>query len=273
MQFTLPDGTPFGNAGDSLYILPQNAYAGTPYVGISAEKLPSGIFNDTLKIQLVRVEGPGQFMLWQSTTFGSFDVRMDTRNGIDSSDTLTPMVGAHEHYNWGFTTNGLYRLYFQASATLAGSTTPITTPITPFTFQIWPLNGFEQWQVTNWPCECATNIIAAGADPDGDRVPNLFEYARGSNPNVLESTPFYSLEITRVNGMPCGSIVYSISKLSTGVSLDVGATSSLESTNWDWLTNRIVNLETETNAQIRVIDKISTTNTAQRFYKMRVRQQ
>jgi surface-anchored protein len=269
MKFSLPSGTPFGNAGDSLWILPQNSYAGVPYVGISAETLSTSDFEDTLRIQLVNMEGPGQFMLWQSSTFGSFDVRMDTRDGIDSQDALTPLVGAHEHYNWGFTTNGIYRLYFQASALQKGTGKRLYSPVTPFTFQIWPLNGFDMWQATNWPCECATNIIAPAADPDGDHVPNLFEYAKGTNPNQIDVSPFFSFGIIHSNGVSFGSVSYSVSKNIDSYKIDVGASSSLGSTNWEWLTNRVIESETDSNIQIRVIDSISITNSSRRFFNMR----
>jgi hypothetical protein len=39
MKFILSAGTPLGNEGNPLWILPQNSYAGGPYVGVSAEAI------------------------------------------------------------------------------------------------------------------------------------------------------------------------------------------------------------------------------------------
>ena len=134
MKFTLPPGTPLGNEGDPLWILPQSPYTGVPYVGVSAEQVPSGVFNDPLTLKLTRLEGPGHFILWQAGSFGGFDVKMDTRDGIGSNESITLPVGGHAHYNWGFTTSGVYRAYFQASGVLLGQSTPAVSPETPYPF-------------------------------------------------------------------------------------------------------------------------------------------
>ena len=65
MKYILHAGTPLGNEGDPLWILPANLYAGVPYVGISAETVPAGVFNDPFTLTLTRLEGPGQFIVWQ----------------------------------------------------------------------------------------------------------------------------------------------------------------------------------------------------------------
>ncbi len=131
MKFTLPPGTPLGNEGDPLWILPQNPYTGVPYVGVSAETVSAGVFNDPFTLTLTRLEGPGQFIVWQAGSFGSIDVKLDTRNGIGPSDYLTLPVGGHAHYNWGFTTSGVYRAYFQASGIRVGQSTNTVSPETP----------------------------------------------------------------------------------------------------------------------------------------------
>jgi surface-anchored protein len=143
----LPPGTPLGNAGAPLWILPASQDPALLYLGLSAEPpnaavgrpgVPSGVFNGNLTFRLKAVHGPGQFMLWQNPSPGAFDIQMDSRDGIADIDFHTQIIGSHEHFNWGFTTNGVYQITFQLAGQLAGSTN-ISSPETSFTFHVLPL--------------------------------------------------------------------------------------------------------------------------------------
>jgi surface-anchored protein len=268
-RFTLPAGTPFGNEGDPLWILPQNPYPGVPYVGVSAERLPAGSFTDPLAIQLTRVEGPGHFLAWQSTSFGSFDIRMDSRDGIGPNDRLTPLVGGHEHYNWGFTTNGVYRIYFQASGIRSGQVTNTMSAETPFTFHVLPLGPYENWTATNWPCECATNIIAAGADPDGDHIPNIFEYAFANDPKVALYTNTPTITFVGNGGVNYGAMRYTRATNATDLLFDVRASSVLGGAS-EILTNHFNIISNGGVDTVTVRDSLSMQRTNHRFYQLRV---
>jgi surface-anchored protein len=180
-------------------------------------------------------------------------------------------VGGHEHFNWGFTTNGIYRLYFQASGVLAANSQRYDSAITPFTFYVLPLAPFELWQTNQWPCECDTNIIDASANPDKDDMPNLFEYARGANPNASNSTPFFTLDFIQTNGSFLGRVSYDLTNSVTNTVCDVLARANLASTNCQVLTNIQTTTDGSSNTHVRVLDSIATTNTPQRYYNMRVR--
>ncbi len=269
MAFTLPPGTPLGNEGDPLWILPQSPYAGVPYVGISAEQVPDGLLNDPLTIHLSRIEGPGQFILWQAGSFGSFDVRMDTRDGISAADALTIPIGGHAHYNWGFTTNGLYRLYFHALGQQAGQATNTVSPETPFTFHIQPLRPFETWTATNWPCECATNIVTPGADLDGDGVVNVLEYAFGSSPHAPPATNLPAAVFVSIGGTNYGALRYLQATNATDLSFEVRAADVLGGPSAP-LTNIAGIVTNGPAATVTVRDSLPVEQTARRFYQLRV---
>jgi len=107
------DFPPLGNAGDTLWIVPQSPNPDLIYVGIAGDEVDPGAFEGPVELRLVAWSGPGDFLLWQSRGPGEFDVRMNTRDGVED-DVVDVPPGGHAHYNWGFTTNGLYRLTFVA---------------------------------------------------------------------------------------------------------------------------------------------------------------
>jgi surface-anchored protein len=269
MKFTLPSGTPLGNAGDPLWILPQNPYTGVPYVGISAETVPAGVFNDPFTLRLTRLEGPGQFIVWQAGSFGSIDVKLDTRDGIGPSDYLTLPVGGHAHYNWGFTTSGVYRAYFQASGVRVGQGTSSVSPETPFTFHILPLRPFENWTATNWPCECATNIIAAGADPDGDQAANAFEYGTGTNPKEFTTNAWSVFSFVTTNSQTYGALTFNRAKVTDAI-CEVVAPNDVRATIWPSLTNLHNVVDQDTTERLTVRDSVPVNSAAIRLYQLRV---
>lgn len=270
MKFTLPSGTPLGNEGDPIWILPQNPYAGVPYVGVSSERIPAGVFNDPLTVRLTRVEGPGQFLVWQAGSFGRFDVVMDTRDGLSASDRLTIPAGGHAHYNWGFTTSGVYRAYFQAEGRLTGQTTNTVSPETPFTFHILPLRPFELWTATNWPCECATNIVAPFADPDGDQVVNVFEYVLGADPKQFTTNAWLEVGLVTTNGQTYGAVTFHRAKAATDVSCGVVATTNLTLPHWSVLTNLQDLADEGLTERLTVRDEVPTGDVGGRFYRLRL---
>jgi surface-anchored protein len=184
-RLTLPAGTPFGDAGAPFWVLPQTQNPNLLYLGISVERVPPGIFSGPLAIRLTRFEGPGYFMAWQATGPGQFNIRLNTRDGVGANDFFQPLVGAHEHFNWGFSTTGVYCVTFQASGRRLGETADIASREATFVFHVLPLppaTNFPTWQKHFWPPGFHPPATAADANPDGDAFDNLREYAFASNP-------------------------------------------------------------------------------------------
>ncbi len=135
----LPPGTPFGEEGDDFWLLAQGQASDLLYLGISAEGIPLGAFSGPMNLRLVGVAGPGDFFAWQAEDVGGLNIRMNSRDGIGEDDRTTPIVGSHEHMNWGFTTNGVYRITFQADGQRVGEATNVVSEPSTFTFHVLPL--------------------------------------------------------------------------------------------------------------------------------------
>lgn len=154
-KLTVPDGFPgLGPAGSDLWVLPASQNPALLYLGISGEGL--SLPAQRLDLFLRQVDGPGQCLAWQFDGLGGLAVSFSTRDGLTEADRFTPAVGGHEHHNWGFSTNGLYTLWFQARATVGG--TNAWSPVTPVLFAVEPLPA-----VTAEPATLAASMTETGA--------------------------------------------------------------------------------------------------------------
>jgi surface-anchored protein len=268
LKFTLPAGPPLGAEGDPIWILPQSPYEGAPYLGISTETIPSGTFVEPLDIQLQSIEGPGDFILWQSTSFGTFDIRIDTRDGLDDTDRITPPAGAHEHYNWGFTSSGLYRLHFQGIARPTSQDTNLVSDIATYTFHILPLTPFESWTVTHWPCETNPNTIAPESDPDLDGAPNALEYAVGTDPNSPDPGPWLKLEPQPSNNPSSCLLTYQQSKSATDIILTVYTTDNPASEPWQPLVSEQEQADLGNVYQIKLLHPLNPSGPSHSYYQL-----
>ncbi|MGB7327497.1 MAG: choice-of-anchor M domain-containing protein [Rubripirellula sp.] len=113
--------------GDSVWLLPQSNTAGLPFLGIAAEELDATFSGAVLSMS--SFSGPGEFALWQAGGIGGTNVRWQSSNGIDNTDMLNLGIGGHDHYNYGFTAEGVYDVGVTAVADFAagGSVTDFGT--------------------------------------------------------------------------------------------------------------------------------------------------
>ncbi len=156
-KLTVPDGFPeLGAAGDDVWVLPQSQEPALLYLGISAEGLPPGLVTDRPEVRVTRLDAPGHFAVWQADAFAGLRFAVNSRDGLTEADRFTPLAGSHEHFNWGFSTNGHFTVWMQARATVGG--TNAWSPETPFLFAVEP--------VPLVPAGPAT-LVATGLEPDG----------------------------------------------------------------------------------------------------------
>ncbi|TWT68772.1 choice-of-anchor M domain-containing protein [Crateriforma conspicua] len=107
------------NTGDTIWRLPQSNTAGIPFIGIAGEELTNPPITSDVTLSLTRFSGPGQFAIWQADGVNPPDVFMSTAiDGVDPAvDQITFGVGGHDHFNYGFSAEGVYEVEFTASAT------------------------------------------------------------------------------------------------------------------------------------------------------------
>ena len=271
---TLPAGTPFGDAGAPLWILPQSQNPDLLFLGVNSERVPSGVFTGALTIQLKQLVGPGYFMAWQALGPGQYNIRINTRDGIGPNDNFMPMIGAHEHFNWGFSTSGVYCATFQVSGQRIGETTNIFSPESTFLFQVLPLppaTNYSSWAKHYWPPGFNPPTTLTNGNADGDLFNNLYEYAFNLSPtnaNGSSNAPFFTFVTT--NGQKYGAITFT--RYVPGLDLDylVEATSALPG-GWSSLTDVFSAVPNANGvSESRTIrDALPATNAAQ-FYRLRV---
>ncbi len=273
-RITLPAGTPFGAAGAPFWILPQSQNPNLLYLGINVGRVPAGIFSGPVAIQLTRFEGPGYFIAWQATAPGQFNIRIDTRDGINATDSFQPLVGAHEHFNWGFSSTGVYCATFQAVGQRIGEATNTTSLESTYLFHVQPLppaTNFLTWQKHFWPPGFNPPTTLTNGNADGDIFTNLLEYAFGLSPtnaNALTNSPQFSFVTT--NAQTFGALTFPRYQPALDVVCEAQVSAELPG-NWITLTNThsLVPGATSTVERVTMRDFQPATNGVQRFYRLK----
>lgn len=107
-------------AGESVWILPQSQNPNLLYAGASTLSAP-GVFTGGITFQLWDMQGPGEFSLYTTNSFGTPTARMATSNGISpTTDRVTLAAPGHAHFNWAFTAPGIYQLDVSARGNFSG---------------------------------------------------------------------------------------------------------------------------------------------------------
>jgi poly(3-hydroxybutyrate) depolymerase len=139
-----------------------------------------------------------------------------------------------------------------------------------------PTNALQTWKNTNFGVNVSNPLIAGDtADPDGDGISNLTEYALGGNPNSAATTilPVISVPVdrlqvafTRLAPTDVTYVVQASGDLSTWTDL---ATLTANSTSW---TGAAMVSETGSGAtrNVTVQDTVLTTAGTKRFFRLKI---
>ena len=139
-ETVIPNGLEqLGVVGSPFWILPSSQNPELVHLGVSAEALPPGVFQESPRIRLLNVQARGSFFVWQFDDSGGLAMRINSKDGITSEDFLQPVVGSHLHCNWGFSASGYCEVTFQVEGRLAGATTNLLSLPTTVVFAVEPL--------------------------------------------------------------------------------------------------------------------------------------
>lgn len=263
-----------GTAGSPVWILPQTQNTALPYLGISAEDIPNGIFSDPMQLAVVSVEGPGNFFAWSVSGAGQPPaVKMIVTNGLVAPgfNHADVFIGSHEHNNWGFSTNGLYRVTFRANGQFVGDMTNTIGRDVAWSFQILPLRPWEDWISTNWLPATASSTNGPAADPDGDGIPNALEYALDLNPHVASTSGLPTFSLIATNGETYGALTYTRVKAATDIDYLPSVRSDLTSGDWVTLTNVVSVIDHAATETVTLRDFALAATNGSRFFQFRAR--
>ncbi|MFF5076461.1 TIGR03773 family transporter-associated surface protein [Actinoplanes sp. NPDC000266] len=119
-----------GKAGEQVYLLPQSQQSGIVWPGWNTQH--ESVVNGTrgnVTWKLRSVDGPGDFKLFLTGSFGTPEVLFDSAERLPQQLGIAP--NTHAHGNWAFTKAGLYRLTVDMTATTtAGKTVSDTRTLT-----------------------------------------------------------------------------------------------------------------------------------------------
>lgn len=269
-----------GTPGAPVWILPQSQNINLPYIGVSAEDgkystdIPSGVFNSPMALELVSVEGPGNFFVWSVAGAGQPpNVKMIATNGVIPApyNAATIAVGNHDHNNWAFSTNGLYRVTFRTRGQFLGDSTNTLGREVAWSFQILPLRPWENWIATNWPPATASSTNGPAADPEGDGIPNALEYALGLNPHVATTAGLPTFSLLTTNGETYGALSFTRMKAATDVDYLPSARGDLTSGDWQVLTNLVSVVDLGQTETVVMRDHSPAATLGRRFYQFRAK--
>jgi surface-anchored protein len=110
------------SAGSNLWVLERSGANGL-YLGIGAEEISASDLDGPITLTFQSLSGPsgGVFSMWNTTGLWSASptALVTSASGFNLNNTLTIAAGGHTHFNYGFTTPGLYDVTFGATATLS----------------------------------------------------------------------------------------------------------------------------------------------------------
>ncbi len=143
-------------AGDPIWLLPQANDPAKPFVGLASEELDPSEWVGGMTWALGGVtytgSGDGKFSLWQTDIFGSPVVKWSEASGVSSFNTG---IGGHDHYNFGFTAEGIFDVLIRVTATHVRDGLKTTEAI--YRFNVGPVS-----QVVPEPSSIALLGIGAG---------------------------------------------------------------------------------------------------------------
>lgn len=157
--------------GNAFYVLPETENPDLLYLGLSTEEIETGTLQSGIaRLQLVGVNGPGEFSIWSSGALQP-TVRVATSDGISLADSVTLVEGSHAHFNYAFSKRGNYEIIFKAFGRLADGT-EIEGEASSIFFRVGnnsPQSADDSFVVSP-DNSLRGNVLFNDSDPDGDSL-------------------------------------------------------------------------------------------------------
>jgi len=110
------------------------------FLGVASDGGGVNWAGNQFKVSLISAAAtnPGDFAMYRFSSGEVFSNPINTKNGVSSSDfvAVSSNDGGHDHWNWAFSSAGLYVLDFQASGMLDGVL--YLSEIETYTFNVIP---------------------------------------------------------------------------------------------------------------------------------------
>ena len=132
------------------------------------------------------------------------------------------------------------------------------------------VDGFAAWENDHFSTAELSNaaVSAETADPDGDGVPNLAEYALGHNPHVPETNAIDSVSLQAISGTNYLYVTHTRNHYISGVTLTYQTSSNM--TAWtDTAAEIVSNAQIDAQKDI-VVARLVATGAAANFVRIRV---
>lgn len=102
-------------AQETVWFLPQRNALGAPFLGVGAEALGFDDWTGPISYEFSVVDMPdgAAFSIWRTNAFGTPTVQVAT--SLAGADSFEVSVGSHTHFNWGFTSEGIYQIRLTAT--------------------------------------------------------------------------------------------------------------------------------------------------------------
>jgi hypothetical protein len=176
-------------------------------------------------------------------------------------------MGGDPNFGYVKTVYVLYQNYsglFQTNVTEGG-----TLQIPNCCSQQLPMD-YTQWTTSKFTSVQLSNVNISGplADADGDGVPNLLEYALGTDPNVPSQTGLPQATMVSSNGEQYLSLSYSPDPYATNLTYTVEVSGDLGT--WNSGDDYTVRLTPDGQVPVIVRDKTPVSSATERFIRLRV---
>jgi hypothetical protein len=198
-----------------------------------------------------------------------------TSSALPFGTTFVTELGGSALFTWTPALNqiGDFTLQFKASDGVATTTVNVFVHVVGST-----IPSFKSWQQANWPLTDDILVVGPTANPDGDQMNNLLEYALDSDPTQPDDSKLPEVGISTVGGQRYMTLTYRRRTGDLTLRYEVIASDDLMAPVQGWTVQTQTEPASQTNLpagleRITVRDSVSIeSGPAGRYLKLRITQ-